>query len=48
LLSENLLPEIRKNPILEVVGDARDIEFDGDGNLEPAFELQTHEAHAAH
>lgn len=33
LLSENLLEEIRKNPILEVVGDARDIEFDGEGNL---------------
>jgi len=47
LLSENLLPEIRNNPILEVIGDARDIEFDADGNLEAAFEAQ-HEAHAAH
>ncbi|MBI3680495.1 MAG: hypothetical protein HY235_08870 [Acidobacteria bacterium] len=33
LLSENLLPEIRKNPILEVVGTAQDIEFDAHGNL---------------
>jgi hypothetical protein len=47
LLSENLLPEIRNNPILEVVGDGRDIEFDGDGNLEPVLEAQ-HEVHAAH
>jgi hypothetical protein len=47
LLSENLLPEIRNNPILEVVGDARDIDFDSDGNLEPVLEAQ-HEAHATH
>ncbi|MBI3210697.1 MAG: hypothetical protein HYZ37_17570 [Candidatus Solibacter usitatus] len=33
LLSENLLPEIRRNPLLEVVGDARDVEFDSGGNL---------------
>jgi hypothetical protein len=33
LLSENLLEEIRKNPILEVVGEAQPIEFDADGNL---------------
>jgi hypothetical protein len=33
LLSENLMEEIRKNPILEVVGDAREIEFDQEGNL---------------
>jgi hypothetical protein len=33
LLSENLLDQIRANPILEVIGDARDIEFGKDGNL---------------
>lgn len=33
LLSENLLGEIRRNPILEVVGEAQPIEFDADGNL---------------
>jgi hypothetical protein len=32
-LSENLLPEIRQNPILEVLGPAHDLEFDADGNL---------------
>ncbi|MBI4902491.1 MAG: DUF2088 domain-containing protein [Acidobacteria bacterium] len=33
LLSENLVVEIRKNPILEIVGPAREIEFDEAGNL---------------
>ncbi|HWB96687.1 MAG TPA: lactate racemase domain-containing protein [Bryobacteraceae bacterium] len=33
LLSENLLPQIRKNPILEIVGDPRPMEFDASGNL---------------
>lgn len=33
LLSENLIEQIRQNPILEVIGEARDIEFDRDGNL---------------
>ena len=32
-LSENLRPEIAKNPMLEILGAARDMEFDGDGNL---------------
>jgi len=31
-LSENLRPEIAKNPMLEILG-ARNMEFDGDGNL---------------
>jgi hypothetical protein len=31
--SENLLPELKKNPDLEVVAEPRDLEFDGDGNL---------------
>lgn len=32
-LTENLRSEIEKNPNLEIVGDAEDIEFDQDGNL---------------
>ena len=32
-LSENLKPEIAKNPMLEILGAAKDMEFDGDGNL---------------
>jgi hypothetical protein len=32
-LSENLLPQIRGNAMLEVDGPAREIEFDGAGNL---------------
>jgi hypothetical protein len=32
-LSENLLPEIQKNPNLEVVGEPRELEFDAEGNL---------------
>ncbi|MDQ2901235.1 MAG: hypothetical protein M3Y07_15765, partial [Acidobacteriota bacterium] len=33
-LSENLRPEIEKNPILEIVGDAQEMPFDSRGNLE--------------
>ncbi|MES1261190.1 MAG: hypothetical protein ABUS49_05575 [Acidobacteriota bacterium] len=32
-LSENLLPEIRKNPALEIAGEPFEMTFDGDGNL---------------
>ncbi len=32
-MSENLLPEIRKNPDLEVVGEPFEIRFDADGNM---------------
>jgi hypothetical protein len=32
-LSENLLPEIRKNPCLEVLGEPSELEFDAEGNL---------------
>ena len=32
-LSENLRDEIAKNPLLEVMGPAEDLEFDADGNL---------------
>jgi hypothetical protein len=31
--SEPVLPEIRKNPQLEVMGEPKDMEFDGSGNL---------------
>ena len=40
LISENLLDEIRRNPILEVIGDAREIEFDSDGNLVEMLETR--------
>jgi len=43
LLSENLLPAVKANPMLEVL-DTQDLEFDADGNLPgmfvPAHELQ--------
>jgi hypothetical protein len=32
-LSENLLSEIRKNPQIEILGPARELEFDSSGNL---------------
>ena len=32
-LSENLLDQIEANPMLEVLGEAEDMEFDGSGNL---------------
>jgi hypothetical protein len=32
-LSENLLPEIRKNPMLQVVSEPFDLEFDSEGDL---------------
>jgi len=32
-LSENLRREIDKNPLLEVLGPARPMEFDSEGNL---------------
>ncbi|MGH9722031.1 MAG: hypothetical protein ACRD8O_17625 [Bryobacteraceae bacterium] len=38
-LSENLLPEIRRNPLLEVAGLARDLPFDSSGNLEEMMSL---------
>ncbi len=46
VLSENLLPQIRNNPILEVLGPAREFEFDGDWNLVTAFEEAGQLAHA--
>jgi len=32
-LSENLRPQIERNPLVEIVSEAREIEFDGSGNL---------------
>jgi hypothetical protein len=32
-LSENLLPQIKSNPLLEIVGPAEELAFDGEGNL---------------
>jgi hypothetical protein len=32
-LSENLLPQIKRNPLLEIVGPAEDLAFDSAGNL---------------
>ncbi len=32
-LSENLLPEIRKNPMLQVVSEPFELEFDAEGDL---------------
>jgi hypothetical protein len=40
-MSENLRPAIERNPLLEIVSEARDIEFDRSGNL-----LAFAEAHA--
>ncbi|MBL8178137.1 MAG: hypothetical protein JNK48_25910 [Bryobacterales bacterium] len=45
LLSENLMDLIRQNPILEVIGDARDIEFDSDGNLVDLLEARQAVSH---
>ena len=33
-LSENLLPQIKSNKLLEIMGPAREFEFDSEGNLE--------------
>ncbi len=38
MVSENLLPEIEQSPEIEVVGEPRQMDFDTDGNLAPAFE----------
>ena len=34
VLTENLLPQIKNNPLLEVIGEPREIQFDAEGNLE--------------
>ena len=37
MVSENLLPELRGNPEIEIVGDARPLPFDDGGNLVSPF-----------
>jgi len=37
LVSENLLPELRQNPDIEVLSEPRELEYDADGNLVEAF-----------
>jgi len=44
MVSENLLPELRENPEIEIVGEPQELSFDADGNLVGAFET----AAAAH
>ncbi|MCB1022202.1 MAG: DUF2088 domain-containing protein [Acidobacteria bacterium] len=38
MVSENLLPELRQNADIEVVGEPAEMAFDADGNLVAAFE----------
>ena len=45
-LSENLKPEIEKNPMLEILGDPVPMEFDSNGNLVELLVQQP--AHAGH
>ena len=33
MISENLLDEVLRNPEVEILGEAREIEYDADGNL---------------
>jgi hypothetical protein len=37
LMSENLLPELRRNPEIEILSDPQEIEFDSEGNLISVF-----------
>jgi hypothetical protein len=37
MVSENLLPELRRNPQIEIVGEPQDLPFDSDGNLISLF-----------
>ena len=37
MVSENLLPELRGNPEIEILGDAQALPFDADGNLVSVF-----------
>ncbi len=36
-LSENLKVQIEKNPMLDILDPARELEFDAGGNLAPIF-----------
>ncbi len=44
VLSENLLPEIQADPMLEVLGPARPMEFDAEGNLHDMLAGMFHQA----
>ena len=46
-LSENLKPEIEKNPMLEILGPATPMEFDDIGNLVELL-AEPQPAHAGH
>jgi hypothetical protein len=46
-LSENLLPQIKSNPLLEIVEPAREFPFDAEGNL-AGLPVQTGKTVAAH
>ena len=37
MMSENLLPELRRDPRIEILGEPQEIEFDSEGNLISAF-----------
>lgn len=42
MVSENLLPEIKQNPEIEILSGPQEIDFDSRGNLIPAFEAVAH------
>ncbi len=42
MVSENLLTELRRNPDIEILGDAEEPPFDDDGNLVSAFDATPH------
>jgi len=47
-LSENLKPQIEKDPMLEITGPPRPMEFDDEGNLVDLLVEQLQPVHAAH
>jgi hypothetical protein len=47
-LSENLKPEIEKDPLLEILGPARQMEFDREGNLVELLVEEMQPAHVGH
>jgi hypothetical protein len=47
-LSENLKPEIEKNPMLEILGPPSQMEFDSSGDLVDLLVDQRQPAHAGH
>src|SRR5215472_12812968 len=47
-LSENLKPQIEKDPVLEILGPAQQMEFDRQGNLVEMLVEEMQPAHAGH